>query len=53
MNIVIAVCNRKGGVGKTMTAISLGASLVSFGKKVLIIDADAQASVKKSYEHGL
>ena len=42
---IIALSNQKGGVGKSVTATSLGIGLVRKGKKVLIIDCDPQASL--------
>ncbi len=48
MSKIISISNHKGGVGKTTSVVNIGAGLNKLGKKVLLVDLDAQANLSQS-----
>jgi len=48
MGIIISLLNHKGGVGKTTSAINIGAGMVELGRRVLLVDLDPQANLTLS-----
>lgn len=51
MSTVVTISNHKGGVGKTTSAINIGAGLHLLGKRILLVDLDPQANLSQSLGH--